>query len=147
VAVGARRDTISKRNTGEEAVADEEIEVNGGVVVYEWVGPENGEKVVITPGGRFSKDYGGIHELAHALAVGGKRVLLWDRPKRTSFEAHSLVKGSRLIEPPWPEDAWRHAGAATARGEGSLLDPWVQAAPALLAFMAGTDAGTPYRSR
>ena len=34
----------------------------------------------ITPGGRFSKDFGGVHELAYALADGGKRVLLWDRP-------------------------------------------------------------------
>ena len=50
---------------------DSEIEV---------VGPEDGEVVVITPGGRFSKDYGGVHELADALADGGKRVLLWDRP-------------------------------------------------------------------
>jgi pimeloyl-ACP methyl ester carboxylesterase len=57
-----------------------EIEVNGGKVVYEFVGPENGEVVVVTPGGRFSKDYGGVHELANKLAAGGKRVLLWDRP-------------------------------------------------------------------
>src|ERR1700677_2095358 len=57
-----------------------EIEVNGGIVVYEFVGPEDGEVVVLTPGGRFSKDYGGVHELANALAAGGKRVLLWDRP-------------------------------------------------------------------
>jgi pimeloyl-ACP methyl ester carboxylesterase len=57
-----------------------EIEINGGNVVYEFVGPENGEVVVVTPGGRFSKDYGGVHELADALAAGGKRVLLWDRP-------------------------------------------------------------------
>ena len=61
-------------------MADQEIEVNGGVVVYEFVGPEDGEVVVVTPGGRFSKDYGGVHELAGALADGGKRVLLWDRP-------------------------------------------------------------------
>ncbi|KAA1423130.1 alpha/beta hydrolase [Mumia zhuanghuii] len=59
---------------------DAEVEVNGGVVVYEFVGPEDGEVVVLTPGGRFSKDYGGVHELAEALAAGGKRVLLWDRP-------------------------------------------------------------------
>jgi 2-hydroxy-6-oxonona-2,4-dienedioate hydrolase len=59
---------------------DREIEVNGGIVVYEFVGPEDGEVVVVTPGGRFSKDFGGIHELAYALAEGGKRVLLWDRP-------------------------------------------------------------------
>src|ERR1019366_7739893 len=57
-----------------------EIEINGGIVVYEFIGPEKGEVVVVTPGGRFSKDYGGVHELADALAAGGKRVLLWDRP-------------------------------------------------------------------
>src|SRR5579871_1274657 len=57
-----------------------EIEINGGVVVYEFIGPEDGEVVVVTPGGRFSKDYGGVHELADDLAAGGKRVLLWDRP-------------------------------------------------------------------
>ncbi|MFI5045701.1 MAG: alpha/beta fold hydrolase [Acidimicrobiia bacterium] len=290
-------------------MADSEIEVNGGIVVYEFVGPDDGEVVVITPGGRFSKDFGGVHELAFALAEGGKRVLLWDRPncgrsdvqlygrseshmraetlglmlqqlgieqvvavggsggardsmiftmmwpdlvrklavwhivggtyssmvlanvyvinelravrsggieailelggsaggwtdliadnprnrdrilaigseefervmnrwldafipkpneaipgvpdwefekitcptliirggekdfdhpKRTSFEVHALIKGSRLIEPPWPEDAWEQASAARAAGTGALFGPWVEAAPALLDFI------------
>jgi 2-hydroxy-6-oxonona-2,4-dienedioate hydrolase len=298
-------------------MAEGEIEVNGGIVVYELIGPDDGEAVVITPGGRFSKDYGGVHELAYALADGGKRVLLWDRPncgrsdiqvygrseshmraetlgllvkglgieqivaaggsggardsiiftlmypelvtrlavwhivggnystmslagvyilnelravrsggieavmqmtgpagswadlvavnprnkdrllslgaeefhrvmnrwldafvpkpnepipgvpdyefeqitvptlivrggdgdfdhpKRTSLEVHSLIKGSRLIEPPWPEDAWEQAAKATAAGTGHLFDPWVQAAPALLDFMAGQSAREP----
>ncbi len=289
---------------------DSEIEVNGGVVLYEWVGPDDGEVVVLTPGGRFSKDYGGVHELAHALADGGQRVLLWDRPncgrsdiqvygrseshmraetlglmlrqlgvdtvvaaggsggardsiiftimwpelvrklavwcivggiystmvlahvyvmgelrvvrskgiegllemsegpgsswasliaanprnkdrllamgtdefervmnrwldafipkpneaipgvpdwefdqikvptlivrggekdydhpKRTSFEVHALIKGSRLIEPPWPEDAWERAAEATVAGTGSLFDFWVKGAPAFLEFI------------
>jgi 2-hydroxy-6-oxonona-2,4-dienedioate hydrolase len=61
-------------------MAEEQIEVNGGIVVYEWVGPDDGEVVVLTPGGRFSKDSGGIPQTAQALAEGGKRVLLWDRP-------------------------------------------------------------------
>jgi pimeloyl-ACP methyl ester carboxylesterase len=290
-------------------MAEGVIEINGGDVVYEFVGPDDGEVVVVTPGGRFSKDYGGVHELADALAAGGKRVLLWDRPncgrsdiqvygrseshmraetlgllvrelgvdrlvatggsggardmiiftimwpelvrklavwsivggtystmalagayvmtelqtvwsrgiegiveldngpfswaamirqnpanaerlraigteefervmtrwldafipkpneaipgvpdwefasigcptlivrggeddhdhpKRTSFEVHSLIKGSRLIEPPWPEDAWERAVEATNEGRGSLFDPWVLAAPALLEFI------------
>jgi len=290
-------------------MAEGEIEINGGNVVYEFVGPDDGEVVVITPGGRFSKDYGGVHEMANALADGGKRVLLWDRPncgrsdvqvygrseshmraetlgllvrelgiervvatggsggardmiiftimwpdlvrklavwsivggtfstmllatayvldelrtvrskgiegvlemddspfswaamirqnprnrdrllalgtdgfeqamnrwldafvpkpnesipgvpdwefatidcptlvirggehdydhpKRTSFEVHALIKGSRLIEPPWPEDAWERAVEATNEGRGSLFDPWVLAAPALLDFI------------
>jgi pimeloyl-ACP methyl ester carboxylesterase len=290
-------------------MAEGVIEINGGDVVYEFVGPDDGEVVVITPGGRFSKDSGGIHELAEALAAGGKRVLLWDRPncgrsdvqvygrseshmraetlgllvqelgierlvatggsggardmiiftimwpelvrklavwsivggtfstmllagayvlnelstvhakgiegviamddgpfswaamirqnprnrdrllalgtagfeqamsrwldafvpkpneaipgvpdwefatitcptlvvrggeqdhdhpKRTSFEVHALIKGSRLVEPPWPEDAWERAVEATSEGRGSLFDPWVEAAPALLDFI------------
>jgi pimeloyl-ACP methyl ester carboxylesterase len=296
-------------------MAEAEIEINGGIVVYEFVGPDDGEVVVLTPGGRFSKDYGGVHELAYALADGGKRVLLWDRPncgrsdiqlygkseshmraatmgtllktlgieqvvsaggsggardsivftlmypelvtklavwhivggvysqlslagvynlnelrtvrsqgidgvikmggpagswsdlvavnprnearlraigatefervmncwmeafvpkptepipgvadseirqisvptlivrggvadydhpKRTSLEVYSLIKGARLIEPPWPEDAWEQAAKNTASGQGALFDPWVHAAPALLDFMAGKAGG------
>jgi pimeloyl-ACP methyl ester carboxylesterase len=290
-------------------VPDSEIEINGGLVAYELLGPDDAETIVITPGGRFSKDYGGVHELAEALVAGGKRVLLWDRPncgrsdvqfygrseshmraetlgllcrelgidkivaaggsggardsivftlmwpelvtklcvwhivggtfstmklaniyiigelgavrsrgmeavmamsgpaggwadviaanprneqrmldlgaeefervmdrwldaftpkpnesipgvpdhefaqitvptliirggekdydhpKRTSFEVHALIKGSTLIEPPWPEDAWERAGEAMRRGEGTLFTPWVQAAPAILDFV------------
>lgn len=286
-----------------------EIEVNGGIVVYEFVGPEDGEVVVLTPGGRFSKDYPGVRPLAEALAAAGKRVLLWDRPncgssdiqifgrseshmragtlaavldkldigpvvmlggsggardsivftidypnmvsklavwsivggtfstmtlamvyamselravraggieavldldglagswgdlvranprnrdrllsigatnfenvlnrwfdafvpkaneaipgvpdwefesikvptliirggendhdhpKRTSFVVHALIKGSRLIEPPWAEDAWEKAQVAESSSEGSIFDPWVHAAPALLDFI------------
>ena len=61
-------------------MAEGEIEVKGGIVVYEWVGPDDGDVVVLTPGGRFSKDFPGVHELADALADGGMHVLLWDRP-------------------------------------------------------------------
>jgi 2-hydroxy-6-oxonona-2,4-dienedioate hydrolase len=294
-------------------MAEGQVEVNGGVVVYEFVGPDDGEVVVVTPGGRFSKDVGGLHELAEALGAGGKRVLLWDRPncgrsdvqlygrseshmraetlglllqelgverviaaggsggardsiiftmmwpelvrklavwsivggtfsvmslanvyvmnelrtvrsqgiegvlemagqagswaelieanprnrerllaigseefervmnrwldafvpkpneaipgvsdwefdgitvptliirggerdfdhpKRTSMEVHALIKGSRLIEPPWPEDAWERAAEASAAGTGNLFDPWVQAAPVLLEFIDEPD--------
>jgi len=59
----------------------------------------------------------------------------FDHPKRTSFEVHALIKGSRIIEPPWPEDAWERAVEATNEGRGSLFDPWVLAAPALLDFI------------
>lgn len=289
-------------------MADAEVEINGGMVVYEFVGPDDGEVVLLTPGGRFSKDFGGVHELAYALADGGMRVLLWDRPncgrsdiqlygkseshmraetaglllealgieraiaaggsggardsilttlrwpdkitklatwhivggtfstmslagvyvlnelktvrrdgiegiirsggaagswadlcarnprnadrlraigaeefervmtrwldafvpkpneaipgvpdyefdqitvptlivrggekdydhpKRTSFEVHALIKGSRLVEPPWPEDAWEQAMAAMMAGTGALFGPWVQGAQLLLDF-------------
>ncbi len=298
-------------------MAEAEIEVNGGIVVYEFVGPGDGEVVVLTPGGRLSKDQGGVRELAYALADGGKRVLLWDRPncgksdiqlygrseshmraetlgamvralgieqvvaaggsggardsivftlmypelitklatwhivggvfstmslagvyvmneirtvraagiegvitmkgvaggwsdlvaansrnagrlraigaeefervmyrwfdafvpkpnepipgvadwefeqikvptliirggvgdidhpRRTSLEVHSLIKGSRLVEPPWPEDAWEVAAAKSHAGQGGLFDPWVHAAPVLLDFIDGKPAGVP----
>jgi hypothetical protein len=58
----------------------------------------------------------------------------WDHPKRTSYEVHCLIKGSRLVEPPWPEDAWERATAAQAQGTGHRFDPWIEAAPLLLDF-------------
>ncbi len=58
-----------------------------------------------------------------------------DHPKRTSMEVHCLIKDSRLVEPPWPEDAWQQAVAAAARGTGNIFDPWVQAAPLILDFV------------
>ena len=65
----------------------------------------------------------------------------YDHPKRTSLEVYSLIKGARLIEPPWPEDAWEQAAKNSAAGTGALFDPWVDVAPALLDFIAGKAAG------
>ncbi len=48
-------------------------------VAYDIIGPADGQPWVITPGGRFSKDYGGIREMAQVLADRGKRVLIYDR--------------------------------------------------------------------
>ena len=53
-------------------------EVDGVSIAYEVVG--EGRPWVLTPGGRFSKDYPGVRELAVALAEQGNRVLIWDRP-------------------------------------------------------------------
>jgi 2-hydroxy-6-oxonona-2,4-dienedioate hydrolase len=61
-----------------------------------------------------------------------------DHPKRTSLEVHCLIKGSKLIDPPWPEDAWERAGEARAKGKVkrfNMFDTWVQAAPAILDFL------------
>ena len=55
-------------------------EIHGGQVVYDLLGPPDGQPIVLTPGGRFSKDVPGLRPLAEALAQGGLRVLLWDRP-------------------------------------------------------------------
>jgi pimeloyl-ACP methyl ester carboxylesterase len=53
--------------------------INGVSLSYEIIG-SGSRTAAITPGGRFSKDAGGIRELAQALADGGFRVLIWDRP-------------------------------------------------------------------
>src|SRR3954449_10394942 len=53
-------------------------EVDGVSIAYEVVG--QGRPWVLTPGGRYSKDYPGVRELAVALAERGNRVLIWDRP-------------------------------------------------------------------
>lgn len=50
-----------------------------GNVVYEILG-DSGDLIALTPGGRFSKEIPGLRPLADALAAGGYRVLLWDRP-------------------------------------------------------------------
>jgi len=52
--------------------------INGLSVDYDLIG--SGQPWVITPGGRFSKDVPGVRQLAEALAAGGKKVLIWDRP-------------------------------------------------------------------
>jgi pimeloyl-ACP methyl ester carboxylesterase len=52
--------------------------VNGLTLGYETIG--EGRPWVITPGGRFTKESPGVRELAVALAAGGNRVLIWDRP-------------------------------------------------------------------
>jgi 2-hydroxy-6-oxonona-2,4-dienedioate hydrolase len=62
----------------------------------------------------------------------------WDHPKRTSLEVSCLIKGSKLIDPPWPEDAWERAGEARASGKVkrfNMFDTWVQAAPPILDFL------------
>jgi 2-hydroxy-6-oxonona-2,4-dienedioate hydrolase len=61
-----------------------------------------------------------------------------DHPKRTSLEVSCLIKGSKLIDPPWPEDAWERAGEERAKGKVkrfNMFDTWVQAAPAILEFL------------
>jgi 2-hydroxy-6-oxonona-2,4-dienedioate hydrolase len=62
----------------------------------------------------------------------------WDHPKRTSLEVSCLIKGSTLIDPPWPEDAWERASEERAAGKVkhfNMFDTWVQAAPPILEFL------------
>ncbi|OSC39948.1 alpha/beta fold hydrolase [Mycobacterium decipiens] len=63
----------------------------------------------------------------------------WDHPKRTSLEVSCLIRGSELIDPPWPEDAWERAAEERAAGKVAhfnMFDTWVQAAPAILEFLS-----------
>jgi pimeloyl-ACP methyl ester carboxylesterase len=53
--------------------------VDGLTLGYEVIG-DAGRPWVITPGGRYTKEEPGVRELAEALAAGGNRVLIWDRP-------------------------------------------------------------------
>jgi pimeloyl-ACP methyl ester carboxylesterase len=53
-------------------------ELDGIEIAYELVG--EGQPWVLTPGGRFTKEVGGLPELAWALADTGRTVVTWDRP-------------------------------------------------------------------
>src|SRR6478735_2662773 len=53
-------------------------ELDGIELTYELVG--EGQPWVLTPGGRFTHDVGGLPEMARALAATGRQVLTWDRP-------------------------------------------------------------------
>jgi pimeloyl-ACP methyl ester carboxylesterase len=52
--------------------------VNDLTIAYEVIG--EGRPWAITPGGRFSKDFPGVRELAEALSEAGNQVLIYDRP-------------------------------------------------------------------
>jgi len=52
--------------------------VNDLTIAYDVIG--EGRPWAITPGGRFSKDFPGVRELAEALAEEGNQVLIYDRP-------------------------------------------------------------------
>ena len=56
------------------------IEVDGLELDYELIGPEHGQPLVLTPGGRYPRDTAGVPELGQIFADAGYRVLLWDRP-------------------------------------------------------------------
>jgi pimeloyl-ACP methyl ester carboxylesterase len=65
---------------------------------------------------------------------GGDRDI--DHPRRTSVEVNCLIKGSKLVEPPWAEDAWETSVKAMYAGTGHMFDPWPLAAPLILDFVA-----------
>jgi pimeloyl-ACP methyl ester carboxylesterase len=52
--------------------------------------------------------------------------------RATSEKVHELIPGSRLVEPPWPDDEWKQRGIAARDGAG-LFEHWPRLAPQLLA--------------
>ena len=62
-------------------MAEGEIEINGGIVVYEWVGPDDGD-VVVRPhrGVGSARTSAGSTSSPRPSPPGNKRVLLWHRP-------------------------------------------------------------------
>ncbi|MBU6267389.1 MAG: alpha/beta hydrolase [Sphingomonadales bacterium] len=64
------------------------IELDGVGISYDLLGPEGAPAVVLTPGGRYSKDIPGLPQLGAALADAGLRVLLWDRPNCGASDLH-----------------------------------------------------------
>ncbi len=78
-------------------------------IAYDIIGPEDGQPWVITPGGRFSKDYGGVREMAQALADRGRKVLVYDRlncgesavsfhgPSESEIQADSMAELLRQL--------------------------------------------------
>jgi pimeloyl-ACP methyl ester carboxylesterase len=71
-------------------------------IAYEIIG--EGRPWVVTPGGRFSKDYGGVREFAQALAARGQKCLIWDRPNcgessvNFTGESESVMQADTLAE-------------------------------------------------
>jgi pimeloyl-ACP methyl ester carboxylesterase len=69
------------------------ISISGIDIEYELLGKAGAPAIAVTPGGRFTKEAPGLPELGQALAAGGKRVLLWNRPNcggsDISFEGSS----------------------------------------------------------
>ena len=75
------------------AIGDQEI-------AYDIYG--EGRPWVVTPGGRFSKDYGGVREFAEAMAESGQQCVVWDRPNcgessvNFSGESESVMQADAL---------------------------------------------------
>jgi pimeloyl-ACP methyl ester carboxylesterase len=65
-------------------------------IAYEVIG--EGEPWVLTPGGRFSKDAGGVREMAEALADRGKRVVIYDRLNCGASAVHFEADSESVIQ-------------------------------------------------
>jgi hypothetical protein len=55
-----------------------------------------------------------------------------NHPESVTRHVRTLVRGSRLVEPPWPDGEWIRVTTAWANGEGELFEHWPLLAPVLL---------------
>lgn len=133
------------------------IAIDGIEIDYELLGEAGAPAIALTPGGRFPRTTPGLRELGEALASGGKRVLLWDRPNcgasDVSFAAdnESAMQGRTLTRLIHELDLGSTALAAGSAGSRvSLLaaahDPaaishlvlwWISGGPLGLMFLGG----------
>ncbi|EME67290.1 hydrolase [Rhodococcus ruber BKS 20-38] len=58
-----------------------------------------------------------------------------DHPIRTSYVVHCLIRGSRLVEPPYPMDTGEARRGTRVLGDGNVTDPQIEAVPLLLDFI------------
>jgi hypothetical protein len=92
--------------------------VDGLSISYEIIG--DGRPWAIAPGGRFTKDYPGVRELAEALARESNQVLIWDRPNC----GESDVCFTGLSESAMQADSVASPGCrASARRDGAQAAP------------------------
>lgn len=89
-------------------------EVGGASLAYDIIG-SGSRAVAITPGGRFSRDAGGVRELAELLAAQDCRVLIHDRPN--CGESDVLFTGESETR----QNADALAGLIRASGLGPAL--------------------------
>lgn len=56
----------------------------------------------------------------------------YNHPEFVTRHVHELVRGSRYVEPPWPDGEWMRVTTAVAAGNGELFGRWPLLAPVLL---------------
>lgn len=139
------------------------IAINGIEIEYELLGEPGAPAIALTPGGRFAMDTPGLRELANALAAGGHRVLLWDRPNcgasdlsfegasESELQAHALIGLIRALA---LGPTTLAAGSAGSRVSliAAASDPaavsqlalwWISGGPISLAQLAAYYCGEP----
>ena len=83
--------------------------INGLGIEYEVHG-DSGHPVILTPGGRFHMDTPGVREFAKALAAGGRRAIIYDRPNCGKSDACLLGESESEMQAEALSGLIRHLG-------------------------------------